>query len=87
MSKRACHKLIQRKVRRALNSTTEGPLRISGRRLLRSRWGLGVAKRDLEGPGDYAHWDKSDVYLNQVGDSGDPDFWSNRKDGPDIWAV
>jgi hypothetical protein len=88
-AKRQENRQIVRKVRRALNSTTEGPTNISGKRLTGNGYGVGVHKRDLEGTGDVSHWDEIDEEILGLGDDEDPDFWENRKDGPNEvkWAA
>jgi hypothetical protein len=88
-AKRQVNRQTVRKVRRALNSTTEGPTKISGKRLTCNGYGVGVRKRELEGTGDISHWDEWDEYLLYVGDDEDPDFWEIRKDGPNEvkWAA
>lgn len=51
MTKKRSRHLIVRKVRRALNRTLDGPMKVSGRRLNRHGWGAGITKRELVGHG------------------------------------
>jgi len=71
------HRVV-RKVRRALNSTHEGSLNNTGRRLYHHGYGAGINKGCLEGSGDYSEWDKIDEEIEQLGDTDDPDYWENR---------
>ena len=73
---------VVRRVRQALNSTTEGPTKVSGRKLNGIGFGTGLGKGDLVGKEDTSHWDEIDEEILELGDDEDPDFWENRKDGP-----
>jgi hypothetical protein len=72
------HRVV-RKVRRALNSTHEGPASSTGRRLYHHCYGAGISKGCLEGYGDHSYWDGIDEEIALLGDTDNPEYWENRK--------